>query len=194
MATTIQSNYNFSSTMEYLNANKKNGIVDMDDIILFNQTDKTGQTENKDLKVTNPAVSLNAKQKEAKAGFQADLDAFKSVGVNVSWAGNICKLEHNGKIATITLDAGGNPKFAGDMEYMQNYLLSASKTEQASTAKYDNFIKQLQANGDEILNQTISNIKINGKDTPVIEISVKSKDGNESKLYLDNNGNQVKPD
>ena len=39
-----------------------------------------------------------------------------------------------------------------------------------------------------------STIKINGKDTPVIEISVKSKDGNESKLYLDNNGNQVKPD
>lgn len=190
MSLTIENKYSFDYTMDYLKQNQ--GVLPAENDSIWNSQVSAPKSK----VAVNPSQTLDEtpKQKEAKSALKSDLDAFKASGVNVSWDGNTCKLQHNGKTATITLDSNGEPAFAGDMEYMQNYLLQSSPKEQESTQKYDNFIKQIQDNGGELVEQNLSKIKINGKATPVIECTIKTKDGKEEKVYLDNDGNQVKPD
>ena len=191
MSLTVQNKYSFDYTMDYLNNNRGLQAVDNDSIWDSQVQAPKAKTE------TNPVkkdVKLNQKQETTKNAFKSDLEAFKAAGVSVSWEGNVCKLNHNGKTATITLNNAGEPEFAGDMEYMQNYLEQASPGEKEAYQKYENFVKAFQDKGYELADQKIKKIKINGKETSVVECTFKSSSGETSVAYLDNNGNQVKPD
>ena len=191
MSLTVQNKYSFDYTMDYLNNNRGLQAVDNDSIWDSQVQAPKAKTE------TNPVkkdVKLNQKQETTKNAFKSDLEAFKAAGVSVSWEGNVCKLNHNGKTATITLNNAGDAEFSGDMEYMQNYLEQSSAAEKESSDKYENFVKDFQNKGYELTNQKIKTIKINGKETQVVECTFKSSNGEASTAYLDNDGNEVKPD
>ena len=190
MSLTVQNKYSFGYTMEYLNNNK--GLLPVENDSIWD----SNVAASKDKVVTKPTQNIpeTQAQKDAKAGLQSDLDSFKAAGVSVTWSGNTCTLSHNGKTATITLNAAGEPEFAGDMEYMQNYLEQASPGEKEASQKYENFVKGFQDKGYELADQKIKKIKINGKETSVVECTFKSSSGETSVAYLDNDGNQVKPD
>ena len=190
MSLAVENKYSFDYTMNYLNKNQ--GVLpSVDDSIWDSQV---SAPKSKTAAKPSQTADLMPKQKEAKDAYNADLDAFEAVGVNVTWNGNICKLEHNGKTATITLNPAGELDVEGDIEYMHNYLIQNSPEEKASDEKYSNFKKQIEDDGGKIAKQNVATIKINGKETHVIECTIKNKDGNEEKVYLDNDGNQVKPD
>lgn len=135
----------------------------------------------------------NQKITNAKKSCESDFASLKAAGVNVSeWdQNNICTLSYQGAKATVEIDNNGQVSFGGNIDKIMEHLKTFNSEEKQSVDNMNKFLEDL--NG-EVLNQKVSSVKVNGKETEVMEFLVKTSDGKVETRYLDDNGQEVKAD
>lgn len=171
-----------------------------------NQGTNTQSTSNETsiFSVSNPdtkAVSTtsetqtvdNQKISEAKKSCESDFASLRASGVNVSdWdQNNTCTLSYQGAKATVAIDSNGQVSFGGNIDKIMDHLKEANTEEKQSVDNMNKFLENIDG---EVVNQKLSSVKVNGKETQVMEFLVKTSDGKVERRYLDDKGNEVKAD